>query len=200
MTETIIGLLRHGQTDWNIDFRLQGTTDIPLNETGVAQARSVAEHFLGTKWDAVVSSPLSRARDTAALVSEIAGLPAVTVEPLLLERAFGIGEGLTYDEWREKFRDLSVIPGGESLVELADRCWRLLEALLEQYRGQRVLTVSHGALIRKLIELVSDNTLPREGERFGNASLSVIKHTAHDGWQIHAYNPHTYQGELGDLS
>lgn len=195
MTETIVGLLRHGQTDWNIDFRLQGTTDIPLNETGLAQARAVAQHISPVDWDAVVSSPLSRARDTAQIVSELAKLPAASVEPLLLERAFGIGEGLTYDEWREKFRDLAVIPGGESLVELADRCWQLLDALLQKHRGNRVLTVSHGALIRKVIELVSENTLPNAGDRFGNTSLSVIAHTEEKGWHILSYNPHTYQGQ-----
>ena len=195
MTETIVGLLRHGQTDWNIDFRLQGTTDIPLNETGLAQARAVAQHISPADWDAVVSSPLSRARDTAQIVSQLAKLPTASVEPLLLERAFGVGEGLTYDEWREKFRDLAVIPGGESLVELADRCWQLLEALLARHRGNRVLTVSHGALIRKVIELVSDNTLPNAGDRFGNTSLSVIAHTDEKGWHILSYNPHTYQGQ-----
>jgi broad specificity phosphatase PhoE len=195
LTETIVGLLRHGQTDWNIDFRLQGTTDIPLNETGLAQAQTVAQFISAADWDALVASPLSRAIDTAKVVSEHAGLPAASIEPLLLERAFGVGEGLTYDEWREKFRDLAVIPGGESLVELADRCWLLLDALLQNHRGKRVLTVSHGALIRKVIELVSENTLPNAGDRFGNTSLSVIAHTQEKGWHILSYNPHTYQGE-----
>ena len=195
MTETIIGLLRHGQTDWNIDFRLQGTTDIPLNETGRSQAVEVAEHISAADWDGIVSSPLSRAVDTAQAVAERIGLTPSEVEPLLMERAFGIGEGLTYDEWREKVRDLSEIPGGESLTELADRVWLLLATLLEKHRGRRVLTVSHGALIRKIIELVSDNEFPKEGDRFGNTSLSVIAHTDERGWHILTYNPHTYRGE-----
>lgn len=195
MTETVIGLLRHGQTDWNIDMRLQGTTDIPLNETGRAQAQAVSEFIYAADWDDLISSPLSRAVDTAELVGSAIGMERSAVEPLLLERAFGIGEGLTYDEWREKLRDLSDIPGGESLLELADRCWRLLDALVSKHRGRRVLAVSHGALIRKIIELVSDNTLPREGDRFGNTSLSVISHTDAEGWKILSYNPHTYRGE-----
>ncbi|MEY2945351.1 MAG: hypothetical protein RL243_93 [Actinomycetota bacterium] len=195
MTETVIGLLRHGQTDWNIDMRLQGTTDIPLNETGKAQAIEVAQYISAADWDDLISSPLSRAVDTADLVGREIGMNRSAVEPLLLERAFGIGEGLTYDEWREQFRDLSVIPGGESLVELADRCWKLLDELVAKHRGRRVLAVSHGALIRKVIELVSKNTLPLPGERFGNASLSVIAHTDASGWQILSFNPHTYRGE-----
>lgn len=195
MTETLIGLLRHGQTDWNIDFRLQGTTDIPLNDTGVGQAIDVSRFLNASDWDEFITSPLSRAVDTAALIGGEIGLTPGGVEPLLLERAFGIGEGLTYDEWREKLRDLSEIPGGESLTELADRVWKLLGVLLEKYRGKRVLTVSHGALIRKVIELVSNNELPREGERFGNTSLSLIAHTDERGWHIVNYNPHTYKGE-----
>jgi uncharacterized phosphatase len=195
LTETVIGLLRHGQTDWNIDMRLQGTTDIPLNETGKAQALEVAKFISATDWDDLISSPLSRAADTADIVGRAIGMNRSAVEPLLLERAFGIGEGLTYDEWREQFRDLSVIPGGESLVELADRCWKLLDHLATRHRGRRVLAVSHGALIRKLIELVSNNALPLPGERFGNASLSVLAHTDETGWQILSFNPHTYKGE-----
>jgi len=194
LTETIVGLLRHGQTDWNIDFRLQGTTDIPLNAVGIEQAKSVAAHLSIGDWDVLAASPLSRARDTADIVSSLSGLPKANIEPLLLERAFGIGEGLTYDEWREKFKDLTEIPQGESLVQLADRVWQLLSHLLETYRGKRILTVSHGALIRKIIELVSENTLPNPGDRFGNASLSVIAHNEVRGWHILNYNPHTYEG------
>lgn len=194
MTETIIGLLRHGQTDWNIDFRLQGTTDIPLNEVGINQAHAVAAHLSPTDWDALAASPLSRARDTAAIITQVSQLPEAKVEPLLMERAFGVGEGLTYEQWREQFKDLAEIPGGESLVQLADRVWELLNHLLSEYRGKRLLTVSHGALIRKIIELVSDNTLPHPGDRFGNTSLTVIAHNEHHGWHVLNYNPHPYEG------
>lgn len=187
---TVIGLLRHGQTDWNIDFRLQGITDIPLNATGIAQAQAAAALISSSDWDVLVSSPLSRARDTAAIVSSVAGWNNFEIEPLLLERSFGEGEGLTYDEWREIYHDQSTIPGVESIEALTERCHLLLAHLAESYTGQRVLTVSHGALIRKLINLVSDGQLPRDGERFGNASLSTIQHL--DGvWSIVNYDPHT---------
>ena len=70
MSETVLGLLRHGQTDWNIDFRLQGITDIPLNETGIGQARDAARAIDSNEWDLVVSSPLGRAIETAEIVSK----------------------------------------------------------------------------------------------------------------------------------
>lgn len=197
MTKTVIGLLRHGQTDWNIDFRLQGVTDIPLNETGIGQARLAAEVIVTTDWDLILTSPLSRARDTAQIVADAHGFSEFLVEPLLLERSFGEAEGLGHEEWRSKYSDTNTVPGGESLAELEIRSWKLLESLLENYAGQRVLAVSHGALIRKLIGLVSLGEFPREGERLGNASLSIFEY---DGgrWTIAKYEPRTLHPELRD--
>lgn len=188
MTTTTIGLLRHGQTDWNIDFRLQGTSDIPLNEAGVEQAKKASAALSGD-WEALVSSPLGRAVKTAEIVAEHHGFAELLIEPLLLERSFGEAEGLGYEQWREKYPN-SVVPGGETIAELEERCHKLLEKLVLDFAGKRVLTVSHGALIRKLIGIVSKGQFPREGERLGNASLSVI---SFDGarWSIVDYRPQT---------
>lgn len=188
MTKTIVGLLRHGQTDWNIDFRLQGVTDIPLNETGIQQAHIAAQALNGEDWDVVLTSPLSRARDTAAIVISLAGLPEAQVEPLLLERSFGEAEGLKHDEWRATYQNTNEVPGGETIEALEIRAWQLLDEILKNHAGKRILTVSHGALIRKLLGMVSLGEYPREGERLSNASLSVFVHDA-SGWQIQSYEP-----------
>lgn len=187
MTETIVGLLRHGQTDWNIDFRLQGITDIPLNETGIRQARSAAAVIKSEDWDFVASSPLIRALDTARIVAEAISIPEVAIEPLLLERSFGEAEGLTHAEWKERFPD-GIPPGGESLDALRVRAGLLLDQLLTTYRGTKVLAVSHGAMIRKLVRMVSRGELPVAGERFENTSLTVMVHGP-EGWRIATYNP-----------
>lgn len=187
MTETIVGLLRHGQTDWNIDFRLQGITDIPLNQTGIAQARRAAQVINEGDWHFVASSPLSRAYDTAKIIADSISISEVIIEPLLLERSFGEAEGLTHAEWKERYPD-GLPPGGESLDELRLRGGLLLEQLLNQYRGTRVLTVSHGAMIRKLVKIVSRGELPLAGQRFENTSLTTIRHSEL-GWQILEYNP-----------
>ena len=191
-SKTRIGLLRHGQTDWNIDFRLQGTTDIPLNATGLRQVLEVASELRGSDWQGITTSPLGRARETASVVSLVTGISMLAEQPLLLERAFGVGEGLTYDEWRELHNELSLIPGCESVEDLTDRCHRLLDDLLTAHRGQSVLAVSHGALIRKLVEILSNNELPPAGVRFQNASLSVICHTDYAGWFVEKFDPLTY--------
>ena len=196
MTKTVIGLLRHGQTNWNIDFRLQGVTDIPLNETGIAQAKTAGAVIAelaeqGEVWDLLLSSPLSRARDTAVMVGEAIGIEGINIEELLLERSFGIAEGLSHEEWKAQFADTNHVPGGESLEALEARSWVLLQHLLDRHQGRRVLTVSHGALIRTLLRLVSQGEFPREGERLGNACLSVLEHTDELGWRVARYEPKT---------
>lgn len=187
MTITTLGLLRHGQTDWNIDLRLQGITDIPLNETGLSQARAAAEELDASDWDYLASSPLSRAVVTAEIVGKKLGLPEVSIEPLLLERSFGEAEGLTHSEWKASF-PTGIPPQGETLDELRVRAEELLLALLNRYRGSRVLAVSHGALIRKLVRMASKGQFPRDGERLENTSLCVLQHDGSE-WRIIRYEP-----------
>lgn len=196
MTKTTIGLLRHGQTNWNIDFRLQGVTDIPLNETGIEQARIAGSvladsYVAGQRWDLILTSPLSRARDTAVMVGEAIGIQGVSVEELLLERSFGEAEGLSHEEWKAKYNDTNHVPGGETVEQLEARAWILLQRLLDHHEGKRVLTVSHGALIRTLLRLVSNGEFPRDGERLGNACLSIFEHSPESGWTVTSYEPKT---------
>ena len=187
MTETILGLLRHGQTDWNIDLRLQGSTDIPLNDTGRAQALVAAQSLNPENWDVIISSPLSRARDTAAIVAEVLGMPVVIV-PELIERSFGTAEGLDHASWRKLHESHVPIEGLESLDDLRARTTLLLDIIATEYSGQRVLAVSHGALIRKVLTIVSSGELPREGERLSNASLNRFMH-AGSSWTVTDYRP-----------
>ena len=187
MTETILGLLRHGQTDWNIDLRLQGSTDIPLNDTGRAQARLAAATLQRGDWDVIIASPLSRAKDTAEIVALELGM-SVSIVPELIERSFGAAEGLDHATWRKLYESHQVIEGLESLEDLRARTVLLLDLIANEYSGQRVLAVSHGAFIRKVLTIVTDGELPREGERLSNASLNKFMHA--DGlWTITDYRP-----------
>ena len=187
MTETILGLLRHGQTDWNIDLRLQGSTDIPLNDTGRAQALRAASTLNREDWDVIIASPLSRAKDTADIVALELGMNVVIV-PELIERSFGVAEGLDHASWRKLYESHQVIEGLESLEDLRTRTVQLLDLIANEYPGQRVLAVSHGAFIRKVLTIVTNGELPREGERLSNASLNRFMHA--DGiWTITDYRP-----------
>jgi broad specificity phosphatase PhoE len=188
MTELLVGLLRHGETDWNVASLLQGTSDIPLNQTGIDQAIAASHAIDASEWDQIISSPLSRARDTARIISDANSLGEIAIEPLLLERAFGEAEGLNYHEWKKQHDAHQTVVGGESLLELELRANRLLEHLIENYAGKRVLAVSHGALIRKVVRIVSNRELPREGERFANASLTKIAYRD-SSWSVEHYDP-----------
>ena len=187
MTETILGLLRHGQTDWNIDLRLQGSTDIPLNETGRQQALDAAAALNPEDWDLIITSPLSRAKDTAEIVAQEL-IMQVAIVPELIERSFGAAEGLDHASWRKLYESHVPIEGLESLEDLRARTEQLLSLIANEYAGKRVLAVSHGAFIRKVLTIVTDGELPREGERLSNASLNKFMHS--DGlWTITDYRP-----------
>ena len=186
MTNSTLGLLRHGQTDWNIDLRLQGTSDIAMNQIGIEQIQTASKH-LTQGWDVVLSSPLGRARQSAEIVAAQIGISEIAIEPLLLERAFGIGEGLTYAEWGEKFSKLDDIPGAESKASVEQRARKLLTHIESNYAGARVLAVSHGALIRFVLSEVSAGAIPPAGERLQNASLHLLHHRG--SWELEGWQP-----------
>jgi broad specificity phosphatase PhoE len=190
MTKTTIGFVRHGQTDWNLELRLQGASDIDLNEVGIAQAESAAKVIKATDWDVVVSSPLSRAVDTARIIAAGINQSDVEIEPLLVERSFGEAEGMLHEQWHEKYGNHTPAPGAESLEELATRGWLLLERLVLLHPGKRVLAISHGAMIRKILNLLSDGKYPLAGDRFGNLSLNIVSFDE-TRWNVDHYDPST---------
>jgi broad specificity phosphatase PhoE len=194
MTETTLGLLRHGQTDWNIDLRLQGTADIPMNAFGIAQVESAASALSQQGWDLVLSSPLGRAKQSAEIVSKFLGIEQINIEPLLLERSFGIGEGLTYAEWGEKYANLDEIPSAESANDVARRSRLLVEHIKAEFQGAKVLAVSHGALIRFVLAEVTEGKVPPPGERLQNASLHTLRHK--ETWTLDAWAPQPLGSQL----
>jgi broad specificity phosphatase PhoE len=187
MTNTHIGLFRHGQTDWNINFLLQGVTDIPMNDTGIEQVKTAAQAVKRGDWDLILTSPLGRARETASILGERLGFDQIHELDLLIERSFGEAEGLAYEQWKSKYSNLDEIPGGESRTQLISRSQLLLDTISEQHPGKRVLAVSHGALIRTVLALSSNDSLPKEGERLGNASLNIVSHID-SSWAVTKYD------------
>jgi len=158
MTE--IWFIRHGETDWNRQRRLQGWQDTPLNATGREQARWLAERLradaAGTPFAALYSSDLQRAHATAAPVAQALGLP-VRVEAGIRERGFGVLEGLEMERLDElapqaaaawKSRDpLRLLEGGESLGQFHARVVAAMEALGRRHPGERVLAFTHGGVL-----------------------------------------------------
>jgi broad specificity phosphatase PhoE len=141
---TTLLLVRHGETDWNADGRLQGQTDRPLSDFGRRQARQLADEIGGEELEAIYSSDLARARETAEIVGERLGLPVV-LDPDLREKDWGTWEGLTAVE-----RD-SVEFVGESTEAHQERILRALRRIAERHPGDgRVLVVTHGGSMRRV--------------------------------------------------
>ncbi|ACL38300.1 Phosphoglycerate mutase [Pseudarthrobacter chlorophenolicus A6] len=184
MTLTTFALVRHGQTDWNAERRLQGSTDIPLNDVGRGQARDAAAVLSPYEWDAVVSSPLSRAAETADLIAEGLGLTVSRRVPELTERSFGPAEGMQAGPELDALRIPGGFKGAESEDEAASRGLAALEALAEEFSGQRLLVVTHGTLLRVSLSRAIGETLPS----VDNAALNLAHHHAVDGWQLEYFN------------
>ena len=157
MEPTRIIAIRHGETSWNADARIQGQLDIGLNETGRWQARRVGKALAEESITAVYSSDLERAQATAQPISDVKGVPVIPHEGLR-ERSFGMFEGKTFDEihqawpehaqnWRKRIPEWQPPEGGESLIELRERVTRTLEHLASRHPGEQIVVVAHGGVL-----------------------------------------------------
>jgi broad specificity phosphatase PhoE len=141
---TTLMLVRHGETDWNADGRLQGHTDRPLSDFGRRQARQLAAEFADEELQAIYASDLARARETAEIVGERLGLPVV-LDPDLREKDWGAWEGLTAVE-RDRVEFV-----GESTEAHQERILRALRRISERHPGcGRILVVTHGGSMRRV--------------------------------------------------
>ncbi len=149
---TTILLARHGETDWNVDRRVQGHSDTPLNDTGREQAQALGEQLAGERIDAVYSSDLVRAHETARAVAEPRGLGVTAIRDLR-ERHFGRWEGLTDDEIFARFNPTpdAAWGDGETREEMAERVLDALRRIAATHPKGRVLVVSHGGPLRAVL-------------------------------------------------
>jgi broad specificity phosphatase PhoE len=152
-------LLRHGQTDLSGERRFSGRTDIPLTKEGIKQAAQAAKCLAGSGATAVITSPLQRARRTAEAVAESTGAPLVVYEDFA-EAEFGAWQGLTFAEAAQKWPDELAAwlgspdaspPDGESFVTVAMRVLAGLDRLIDEYRHQTTIVVSHVTPIKTLV-------------------------------------------------
>lgn len=145
--------MRHGQTDWNVGLRLQGSSDIPLNDTGRSQAVEAAGLLSGAAWDRVVTSPLSRANETGRIIADILQLAAPTTQPDLVERAYGEAEGLTKEEAIDRFG--TNWPGQETYAALTERAHRAVNSVAAANLDTALIVVTHGTFIRAFTDWVT---------------------------------------------
>jgi probable phosphoglycerate mutase len=206
---TRLCIVRHGETAWNAEHRVQGQLDVPLNVVGQAQARAAAKVLAQEKFDVIYSSDLSRARQTAAPTAELLSME-VTIDPALRERHYGIFERLTYAEVKEKFpEDYARFHArepdydfrtGESLKDFSARSIAAIAKIAEANRGRSILVFTHGGVLDYLYRFITGLSLSAERD-FGipNAGLNRIEVTT-AGWQILAWADLAHlDGALDDL-
>lgn len=184
MDATRIIAIRHGETAWNVDSRLQGHLDIPLNDVGLWQARQAALALADEPIDAIYSSDLQRAWVTAQAIAETTQAP-LTSHQGLRERSFGVLQGHTFEEleakepeqaYRWRKRDPAFAPEeGESLIALRERITATTHALAAQHMGGQIVLVAHGGVLDVLYRAATrqDIQAPRTWQ-LGNAAINRL--------------------------
>ena len=172
---TTIGFVRHGVTAWNKEGRAQGSSDIPLDEEGIQMAEQVANRLATEPWDVIYTSHLIRAKKTAEIIAERKPTAELFVDDRLRELSGGQVEGTTVAEriekWGESWRELDL--GFELHEDLIARGMAFIEDVKAKHPDQRVLVVSHGSFIRRLVrELVANDDF---NSSLGNTSVTVVK-------------------------
>jgi probable phosphoglycerate mutase len=162
MEATRIIAVRHGETSWNVDARIQGQLDIQLNDTGRWQARRCGHALSSEQLTAIYSSDLGRAHETARAIGDAAGIQVVAHQGLR-ERRF---EGKTFDEihqtwpdhahnWRKRIPEWEPPQGGESLLQLRERVTRTLSDLASRHPGHQIAVVAHGGVLDTLYRVAT---------------------------------------------
>ena len=198
-----IVLLRHGATDWNLQGRCQGSSDRQLTEVGLHQAEQIATQLGNETIDAIYSSSLERARQTAALVSRPHNLPVI-IEDDVRELDHGELEGLTFNEIKAKFSEFLTIwrtapaelqiPGGERLADVAERAWRALSRIAQRHQtDQTVVVVSHNFPILGVVCRVTGTDL-NNYRSFHLDPCGVTRITQHRNglWEVTHVNSKPY--------
>lgn len=172
---TIIGFVRHGVTAWNKEGRAQGWSDVPLDEEGIVMAERVADRLSNERWDVIYTSDLKRAKKTAEIIASKMAVVELVDDARLREIGGGMVEGTTEAERIEKWgidwhlQDM----GFETHESIISRGMACFEEIKEKHNGKRVLVVSHGSFIKRMLnELVTEETFEVS---LDNTSLTIVE-------------------------
>ncbi len=194
----LLYLLRHGETDWNVEQRIQGVSDTVLNDVGVAQAEALACALRERPIVRVYASPLSRARRTAEIVAHALDAP-LHEEAGIAELNQGELEGEPFRRLPETHPDFMHVwwnqpararmPGGETLAELQERAWATMERFLAAHENEVIAAVSHNlAIIMILCRILGVELNGFRRIRQHNAAMNIIEHTPERGWSVVTMN------------
>ncbi|KAG2719860.1 hypothetical protein I3760_02G010800 [Carya illinoinensis] len=204
-----IVVVRHGETEWNADGRIQGHLDVELNDSGRQQASAVADRLSREgKISVVYSSDLKRALETAQIIASCCGELEVIKEPNLRERHLGDLQGLVlreaaklspeaYQALSNHKTDQEIPGGGESLDQLYGRCTSSLERIGRKHKGERVVVVTHGGVVRSLYKRACPNG--RSRGKVLNTSVNILHLSDGDEWTIKSWGDVSHLNQTGFL-
>lgn len=183
---TTVYLVRHGETDWNVEGRLQGIQDTSLNEMGKKQAHACGAFLKTMNWDVLVSSPLKRAMETATTINEYVEKEQIVTINELKEKDFGHASGKTKEEIELAFPD-GIVTGMEEDNRFKDRVLGALNSIREEFSNKTVLVVAHGAVIHSILDSISEGQYGHGKSRIDNGGISHLQFI-HNKWVINDFN------------
>lgn len=196
MKKTTVYLTRHGQTEWNLEKRLQGRGDSPLTDSGIARAKELRDRLHDTEIDVIYSSPIKRALDTAHIIKGRKSVEILTHDGLM-EMCFGDYEGRITDAVKDEnpIWDINLImqgnttlcaPNGETLAQVRARINEVMDKIIEDNRGKTILVVAHGITLKALMHYFKDEDV--NTEVMGQATLTKINVDLDNNFQIEFKN------------
>lgn len=191
-SSTHIYLIRHGETDWNVGRRIQGHSDIPLNQAGREQALCLAERLQHIPIDRICVSDLQRAVETARPLATRLGLPIHCFREFR-ERHYGEWEGKHYEEvqaeipdvntWTEQNRRYNI----ETFLSMQQRGMSCLQSILEENTAKHLAVISHGGMLNALLHYMSSGKYGTGKTKWANTALAHVEYRA-DAWIVHTIN------------
>ncbi|MGD6817149.1 histidine phosphatase family protein [Metabacillus sp. 113a] len=184
---TTLGMIRHGITEWNMEGRAQGSSDIPLHEQGILEAKRLAQRIGEERWDLLYSSPLKRAKQTADIISAELGGIEVAIDERLRETGGGQIEGTTeaerLEKWGSGWRELDL--DRETSRQVIERGLHFIEDVVQKHPDKQILVVSHGSFLRHVLQ-----ELVPSGEKQEALKNTSITHLTADKekWSCGLYN------------
>lgn len=192
---TKIYLVRHGETDWNVQGIIQGQTDVPLNDIGKHQALQCGEYLSKKDFDMIISSPLKRAKESAEIINGILNLPIIYNENLK-ERYFGIAEGNSKNNLIKRYPN-QVYPGQESRLALNKRVMMELNKIIENHPNKRIIIVAHGAVINSMLSSITNHIMGSRITTLKNGSFTILD-VKESIWQIKSANQTSHIDNIDD--
>lgn len=183
---TTICIIRHGETNWNNQWRFQGRADIELNKTGRQQALTCIGYLKKKSWDVIISSPLVRAKETAEIIGNQIGIEQVEIMDEFIEKDLGSATGLLPDERKKRFPD-GIIPDAEPREYTRARSMEALKIIDNKYTDKNIIVVTHAGIINEIMCVLTDFKFDITKEKIKNCGITILKGNE-DKWNIELFN------------